>query len=95
VFSIGPAAAPGTPGPPPLPSPQPGSIQAACTRPPARQPQIAIPSLYIYAPRLPARAAAWQSGNGSLARLAMNRAEADHPGLTTGLASKIPSSLMS
>ncbi len=57
VFSIAPAAARTLPGPPPLPSPQPGSIQAACVRLPAGQPQIAIPSLCIYAPLVPVRVA--------------------------------------
>jgi hypothetical protein len=57
LFSIDPAAARTLPGPPPLASPQPGSIQAACTRLPERQPQVAIPSLCIYAPLVPARIA--------------------------------------
>jgi hypothetical protein len=54
VFSIGPAAARALPGPPPLARPQPGSIQADCTRPPASQPQVDMPSLCIYAPLVPA-----------------------------------------
>jgi Sortase domain len=55
VFSIAPAAARMLPAQPPLARPQPGSIQAACTRLPASQPQVAIPSLCIYAPLVPAR----------------------------------------
>jgi hypothetical protein len=57
VFAIAPAAARMLPGPPPLARPQPGSIQAACTRLPAGQPQVAIPSLCIYAPLVPVRVA--------------------------------------
>jgi hypothetical protein len=57
VFSIAPAAARTLPGPPPLARPQPGSIQAACTRLPASRPQITIPSLCIYAPLVPVRVA--------------------------------------
>jgi len=55
VFSIDPAAARTLPGPPPLVRPQPGSIQAACARLPASRPQVAIPSLCIYAPLVPVR----------------------------------------
>jgi Sortase domain len=57
VFSIAPAAARRLPAQPPLARPQPGSIQAACVRLPASQPQIAIPSLCIYAPLVGARVA--------------------------------------
>jgi hypothetical protein len=49
-FAIDPAAARLLPAPPPLASPQPGSIQAACTQLPAGQPQVTIRSLCIDAP---------------------------------------------
>ncbi len=55
LFAVSPAAAQAMAGPPALARPQPGSIQAACTRLPAGRPQIAIPSLCIYAPLVPAR----------------------------------------
>lgn len=54
LFSVAPAAARLLPRPPALASPQPGSIQAACTPLPGGQPQVAIRSLCIYAPLVPA-----------------------------------------
>ncbi len=56
-FAIAPAAARTLPAPPRLARPQPGSIQAACTPLPAGRPQVAVASLCIYAPLVPARIA--------------------------------------
>jgi hypothetical protein len=54
-FAIAPAAARKLPAPPPLTRPQPGSIQSFCSRVPASEPQVNIPSLCIFAPLVPAR----------------------------------------
>ncbi len=54
-FAIAPAAAVALQAPAQLASPQPGSIQASCKRLPGGRPQIAIPSLCIYAPLVAAR----------------------------------------
>jgi hypothetical protein len=57
TFDVPPAAARSLPQPARLARPQPGSIQAACTPLPAGQPQVAIPSLCLYAPLVPTRVA--------------------------------------
>ncbi len=54
-FAIAPAAAVALQAPAQMASPQPGSIQASCKRLPGGRPQIAIPSLCIYAPLVAAR----------------------------------------
>jgi Sortase domain len=56
-FALAPAAALALPAPGQLASPQPGSIQATCKRLRGGRPQIAIPSLCIYAPLVAARVA--------------------------------------
>jgi hypothetical protein len=56
-FAIPPAAARVMPAPPRLARPQHGSIQAFCSRLPAGQPQVTIPSECVYAPLVPARVA--------------------------------------
>lgn len=55
LFAIDPAAARSLPEPAALSRPQPGSIQAACASLAARQPQVTIASLCIFAPLAPAR----------------------------------------
>jgi len=54
LFNLNPAAALSLPAPAALDRPQPGSIQHECAPLPAGRPQVAIASLCIYAPLVPA-----------------------------------------
>jgi hypothetical protein len=79
-FSIDPAAARSLPAPPALASPQPGSIQAACTQLPAGQPQVTIRSLCIDAPL----AATHVAGGALLIPADVHRAALDAGSATLG-----------